>query len=115
MSHENVEAVRGIWEAVARFEFPADAFAEDVRWHTARDLPDPETCTGPAAVQGMLAEGGENGGEPGWPGGVLDAGEVVAVRWRGWGTGRGSGIPVEWHEAHTYALQDGKVVEVREF
>jgi ketosteroid isomerase-like protein len=116
MAQENVEAVRGIWEAFSRFEFPAEAFAEEVRWHTARDLPDPETCTGPAAVQGMLAEGWENVVDPGCEAEeVIDAGEVVAVRWRGWGTGRGSGIPVEWHEAHTYALRDGKVVEVREF
>lgn len=79
MSHENVEAVRGIWEAFSRFEFPADAFAEDVRWHTARDLPDPETCTGPAAVQGMLAEGWENVVDPGCEAEeVLDAGEPCA-------------------------------------
>ena len=116
MSQENVEIVRGIWEAFARFEFPVEAFADDVEWHTASDLPDRETCRGVPAVQRMLAEGWALVVEPACRAEELvDAGDSVVVRWRGWGKGRTSGIPVEWHEAHTYALRDGKVAQVREF
>jgi ketosteroid isomerase-like protein len=116
VSQDNVDIVRGIWEAFARFEFPAEAFAEDVKWHTARDLPDHETCTGLAEVQQMLAAGWETVVDPGCEAeDLVDGGERVAVRWRGWGTGRSSGIPIDWREAHTYTVRGGKVVEVREY
>ena len=116
MSQENVEIVREVWAAFARFKFPADAFADEIEWHTARDLPDRETCRGPAAVQRMLAEGWSTVVDPGCEAEeVLDAGNCVVVRWRGWGKGRTSGVPVDWHEAHTYALRDGLIAEVREF
>jgi ketosteroid isomerase-like protein len=116
MSQENLEIVRSIWEAFARFEFPAEAFADDVEWHTASDLPDRETCKGVPAVQQMLAEGLATVVEPALRADELvDAGDSVVVRWRGSGKGRASGIPIEWHEAHTYVLRDGKVAQVREF
>jgi ketosteroid isomerase-like protein len=116
MSQENVEVVRGIWRAFERFEFPAEAFADDAVWHTASDLPDRETCTGPVAIQQMLAEGWGAVIEPGCKAEeVTDAGEYVVVRWRGWGKGRASGIPIDWREAHIYAVRDRKVAEVHEY
>jgi ketosteroid isomerase-like protein len=116
MAHQDVALVRGVWDAFERFEFPADAFADDVVWHTARDLPDRETCSGPAAVQRMLAEGWGTVSDPGCEAEeMIDAGDDVVVRWRGWGTARVSGIPVDWHEAHIYGVRDGRIVEVREF
>ena len=116
MSRENVEIVKGVWAAFARFEFPAEAFADDVEWHTARDLPDRETCRGTAAVQQMLAEGWGTVVDPGCEAEeVMDAGQCIVVRWRGWGTARASGIPVDWHEAHTYVVREGLISEVREF
>ena len=45
----------------------------------------------------------------------LDAGDSVVVRWRGGGTGRSSGLAVEWYETHVYAVRDGRVAEVREY
>src|SRR5262249_17979393 len=88
----------------------------NVVWHTASDLPDSETCVGVDAVQQMLAIGwgtvadGSCRAEE-----IVDVGDRVAVRWTGRGKGRGSGIPIEWHEAHLYAVRDGRVVEVHEF
>jgi ketosteroid isomerase-like protein len=116
MSQENVEIVRAVWRAFSSFEFPTEAFAEDVEWHTAADLPDQETCKGQAAVQQMLATGWENVIDPGCEAEeFMDVGDRVVVRWRGWGKGRGSEVPIDWREAHAYTLQDGKVVEVREY
>jgi hypothetical protein len=64
----------------------------------------------------MLAAGWDTVVDPGCEAEkLMDVGERVVVRWRGWGKGRGSGIPVDWREAHTYARRDGKVVEVREY
>jgi ketosteroid isomerase-like protein len=116
MSRENVETVRAVWRAFSSFQFPTEAFAEDVEWHTAADLPDQETCKGHSAVQQMLATGWENVFDPGCEAEeFMDAGDRVLVRWRGWGKGRASGVPIDWQEAHTYKLREGKVVEVREF
>jgi hypothetical protein len=64
MSQENVEVVRAIWGVFMRAGFPADAFSDDVEWHTATDLPDSgsgsEPLRGPAQVARMLADGWEN-------------------------------------------------------
>jgi ketosteroid isomerase-like protein len=116
MSRENVEVVREVWNVFERGEFPSDLFDEDAEWHTAEDLPDTEVCRGHAAIQRMLATGWENVVDPGLRAEeLLDADDRVLVRWRGWGTGRGSGVPIEWHEAHAYELRDGMVVTVREY
>ena len=116
MSSENVEVVRAVWQAFARREFPAEVFADEVKWHTAADMPERETCTGVEAIQRMLATGWEHVVDPGLQAEeLIDAGARVVVRWRGWGTGRASGLPIDWHEAHTYELRDRKVIEVREY
>ena len=116
MSQENVGIVRALWRAFERFDVPPEAFAEDVEWHTAADLPDSEISRGASAIQQMLALGWENVVEPKLVAEeFIDAGDRVVVRWRGWGRGRASGLPIDWREAHIYRLRDGKVVEVREY
>src|SRR5689334_8972990 len=116
MSQENVEIVRSLWQAFERLEVPDAAFAEDAEWHTAVDLPDRETCRGVTEIQQMLAAGWDHVTDPSLAADEFaDAGDQVAVRWGGWGTARVSGLPIEWHEAHVYALSDGKVVLVHEY
>jgi ketosteroid isomerase-like protein len=116
MSQENVEIIRTLWRAFERGQVPAHAFADEAEWHTATDLPDAETCKGVKAIRQMLAMAWENTLNPGLAAEELrDAGERVVVRWRGWGTGRASGLPIDWHEAHIYELRGGKVVDVREY
>jgi ketosteroid isomerase-like protein len=116
VSQENVEIVRSLWGAFERGEVPPEAFAEDVEWHTASDMPDSETCRGVDAIQRMLATGWETVIDSGLAAEEFrDAGGRVLVRWRGWGTGRVSGLQVDWREAHTYLLREGKVAEVREY
>ena len=116
MSQQNVQIVREIWDAFERGGFPAELFDESAEWHTASDLPDAETCRGHVAIRQMLATGWENVVDPGLQAEeLLDAGDCVLVRWRGWGKGRGSGLPIDWREAHSYELRDGAVVTVREY
>ena len=116
MSQENVEIIRRLWDSFAAGSVPASAFADDVEWHTARDLPDPEVCRGLAQIARMLAEAWATVTEP-WlqVEELLGAGDQVVVRWRGGGIGRASGIPFEWNETHVYTLADQKVVRVREY
>ena len=116
MSQQNVEIVRALWRAFETSEIPPDVFAEEVAWHTASDLPDPETRLGRKAILRKLAADWENAVDPGCEAEeLIDAGKWVVVRWRGWGTGRASGLHMTWNETHTYELSDGKVVEVREY
>ena len=113
---KNVKIVQALWRAFERFEVPTEPFAEAVEWHTSADMPDSETCRGVAAIQQMLSAGWENIVDPGLEAEEMrDAGDLVAVRWRGWGRGRVSGVPIDWREAHTYTLRDGKIVEIHEY
>jgi ketosteroid isomerase-like protein len=116
VSQENVEIVREVWRIFMEYGFPTELFASDVRWHTAVDLPDRETCVGPEAVQRMLAAGWENVTEPYLDvEEIRDAGEHVLVSWRGGGRARASGAPFDWSKTHTHRVLAGKVVEVHEY
>jgi ketosteroid isomerase-like protein len=120
MSRENVEIVQAIWDAFARSRFPAEAFSEDVEWHTAPDLPDGGSGSDPVRgrfqVARMLAHGWETVEEP-WlqADEFLDSGDRVIVIWRGGGISRVGRVPVEWHETHIYDVADGHVRRVEEF
>src|SRR4051812_21452757 len=100
--------------------FPGEAFSDDVEWYRAVDLPDSgsgsEPVRGPAQVARMVADGWENVEKP-WlrVDEFLACGGRVVVTWRGGGTSRAGRVPVEWHEAHVYALAEGKVRRVDEF
>jgi ketosteroid isomerase-like protein len=116
MSQANVDAVSRVWEEFCAGRFPLDAFSDDLEWHVRADLPDSEVCHGPAQAAAMIADG--------WAQVVdtkieleeiAEAGDDVLVRWRGSGSGRGSGVPIDWRETHIYALRDGKIVSVREY
>jgi ketosteroid isomerase-like protein len=115
MSQENVEIVRRMWDVFAAGSFPADVFADGVEWHLARDIPDTGVCRGPAEIARMLTEGWATVTQP-WirVEEMVEAGDQVVVRWRGGGTGRASGIPMEWNETHVYTLADQKVLRVCE-
>lgn len=116
MPDEAIEVVRAVWEAFVRMDFPADAFDDEVRWHTASDLPDAGTVRGPAAVANMLAEGWATVTEPElWVEGIAAVGELIVVGWGARGQGRASGIAAEWREAHVYRVRGGVVAEVWEF
>jgi ketosteroid isomerase-like protein len=120
MSSENVRVVEAMWDVFRRGGFPTGAFSEDVAWYVAPDVPESgpgsKPLRGPEEIRQMLASGWETVSDP-WlkTDEVIDRGDRVVVRWRGGGIGRGSEIPVEWHETHVYSLKDGKVCEVREY
>jgi ketosteroid isomerase-like protein len=120
MSQANVELVRGVWAEFVRFGFPDDMFTADATWHVAADEPEGGSSgrpmVGTTEIRRMLASFWETVGTP-WVQAdeFLDAGDSVIVRWRGGGTGRSSGVAVEWHETHVYVVRDNRVAEVREY
>src|SRR5436190_9302332 len=114
MSQENVDVVRGVWAEFVRGGFPDDMFTADATWHVAADEPEGGSTGGPVVgtseIRTMLASFWETVKAP-WVQAdeFLDAGDSVIVRWRGGGTGRSSGLAVEWHETHVYLVRDGRV------
>ena len=120
MSQENVELVERVWAEFVRWAFPDDMFTTDATWHVAADEPEGGSSAGPIVgtteIRRMLASFWETVEAP-WVQAdeFLDAGDSVVVRWRGGGTGRASGIAVEWEETHVYVVRAGKVAEIREY
>ena len=76
MSRENLESVWRMWDALAAGSFPVDAFADDVEWHLARDIPDTGVCRGPAEIAHMLTESQRRTSE-----------RTERRRWKPWGCG----------------------------
>src|SRR5438876_604962 len=65
-------------------------------------------AAGPKPSARMLADGWANVVEPGCRAEeIIDAGEHVVVRWRGWGNGRTSVIPVETRYLRVWDLTWG--------
>jgi ketosteroid isomerase-like protein len=101
MSRENVEVVRGIWEADRRRD------AEAVRAGTAR---------GPDGIQAAWRRWYEafEDVQFEWDE-VAEAGDDVVVRYRCRAPGRGSGAVVDQAITLLWTLRTGKVVRIRAY
>lgn len=117
MSRWNVEQVKGVYDAFARGEFPADAFDEDAEWHTDPLLPRPMTFYGRDEVasyferfigawKALHAEPVDFEARPGE--------QVIATVRMGPPTGSAAG-DIEASVAHLWTLNHGKVARVRVF
>ena len=119
MSLENVEIVRGIWEADRRRdrEAASAAYAPNVEW---------EDNTGLWGDWGVAH--GPNGVQQAWRrwyeafenveiefGEVADAGDVVVVTYHLSARGRGSGVEVRQPITLVWTLVAGKAVRIRSY
>ena len=122
MSQENVEAVRGIYDALARRDAvtPFEVYAEDIIW----DLSQART----AFLFTKPVYRGHEGVRQGWREWLsafgeidaeveelLDAGDQVVAVIREREVGRASGVPVQATHAAVWTLADGKVIRMRLF
>ena len=119
MSEENVEIVRGVYEAWQRgdFEVALEPFHEDIEWFGPPEAPgSSEGVRGREGVQHALA---------GWLGAWVDfrfelrelidhGDEVLAGGWQH-GRGKGSGVEVSEETFSVWTLQAGKIVRQRMF
>jgi ketosteroid isomerase-like protein len=122
MSEENVEVVRGIYDAVARRDVvsPFEVYAEDIVWDVSNARR--------AFLIPKLAYQGHEGVRQFWRDGLsvfgevdfdveelIDAGEQVVAVIREREVGRTSGVPVEASHLAVWTLADGKVIRMRLF
>ena len=119
MSQENVDVVRGIWEADRRHDLAAvqAAYAPNVEWEDLAGLwGDWGVARGPdgirqawrrwyEAFEDVQIEFGE----------VAAAGDVVVVTYQLGARGRGSGVEVQQTITLVWALEAGKVVRIRAY
>ena len=119
MSHQNVEVVRGIWEADRRRDVAAvsAAYAPNVEWEDHAGLwGDWGVARGPdgirqawrrwyEAFEDVQIEFGE----------AADAGDVVVVTYELSARGRGSGVDVRQAITLVWTLEAGKVVKIRAY
>jgi len=120
MPKENIELVRGIYEAFTAGDVPAvlDAFSPDIVWNEADDFiyADRSPYVGPEAVlDGVFARcAGE------WDGFAVEidelhnAGDTIIALGRYLGTYKATGKPQRTQLAHVWYLKDGKVVRFQQ-
>jgi uncharacterized protein len=116
MSRENVELVRGIYEAFARRDIEAViAVADpDIRFYDRADRPGATVYVGHEGLRrfaGSDLDVFENVRYE--PAEFIDRGDHVVVRIRQAGRGKASGAAVEEEIANVWTLRDGRCVEMR--
>jgi uncharacterized protein len=118
MSQENVEIVRGLYEAWQRGDFEAgmEPFDEDVEWFNPPEAPGSGSFRGREGVRHAMAS---------WIGAWVDfrfelrelidhGDEVLACGWQH-GRGKGSGVDVSEESFSVWTLRANKIVRQRMF
>ena len=122
MSEENVEIVRGIYDAVARRDgvAPYEVYAEDIVWDFSNSrralLFTKPVYQGHEGVQQFWREGLSVFGEIDFEvGELIDVGDQVLAVIREHEVGRASGVPVEATHLAVWTLAEGKVTQLQVF
>jgi ketosteroid isomerase-like protein len=121
MSQEDVNTVRGIYEAFGRGDIPLVIAALDpeVEWWEAENFiyADNNPYIGPNAVlEGVFMRiGSEWDGFTVSPKGVLDAGDTVIGHGHYSGTYKKSGKHVRAQFAHFFSFRNGKIVKFQQY
>ena len=121
MSQENVELIRGLYDAFARGDV-ADVMGRmspDIEWNEAENFPysDGNPYVGPGAIaSGVFARcGSEWDGFAAVPEEFLDAGDTVVVLGRYTGTYKATGRPQNAQMVHVWRIRDGKAAGFQQY
>lgn len=115
-----LDIVRGLYAAFAAGDVPAflAALSPDIRWCEAEGFPlaDGNPYIGPdAIVRGVFARLGDHWSEfRVEPGEFAGSGDVVTMFGRYRAVGKKTGKPLDVQVAHTFWVQDGKVVRFQQ-
>jgi ketosteroid isomerase-like protein len=121
MSQENVQIIRGIYEAFARGDVPAvlQALDAQIEWREADNFPyaDGNPYLGSqASVEGVFMRlGAEWDGFAAQPDTLLDAGEHVVALGTYSGTYKTTGRQVRAQFAHVWTVAQGKVQKFQQY
>ena len=119
MSEQNVELVKGVYDAFGRGDVPAvlGAFADDIEWFEAEGMPYGGLHRGPDAVAqkvfGPITEDVE--GFAVTPEELIGSGTTVAAVVRYTGTGKATGKALDVPVVHVWDIRDGKMARFRQF
>ena len=117
MSQQNVETIRGIYDAFARGDIPAiiDQLDADVAWHSPATLPWGGSERGPDGALAFFGRLGSAVDElQAETKAFLDAGDHVVVLGTHHGRSKaGTSFEAEW--AMVWKLRDGRIVEFRDY
>jgi uncharacterized protein len=121
MSRENVQIVRGLYEAFGRGDVPSvlSQMDQGIEWNEAENFiyADRNPYLGPQAVlEGVFMRlGSEWEGFTVTPSEWLDAGDRVVVLGTYSGTHKVTGKQVRAQYAHIWSLRDGRVVRFQQY
>ena len=121
MASDNLQRVRGAYEAIARGDVEQflGVLDEQVRWSEAEHFPywPGEAFVGPQAVlEGVLARIGQDFDDFRIDVERMhDAGDTVVVEARYRATSKATGRPLDAQVAHVWELQDGKTVRWQQY
>ena len=114
MSQENVQVVRGTFDAMRRRDHRAAArgFHADAVWHNTTEFPGPRSCVGRDAImefwKGMLDPfDGDTSVER-----LIEGEDTVVLGLHSVGRGKASGVPIDVHWSAAFHLREGKISRV---
>jgi len=119
MSEQNVEFVKGIYDAFSRGDVPAvlGAFTDDIEWFEAEGMPYGGLHRGPEAVAqnvfGPITEDVEDFAVT--PEQIIGSGATLAAVVRYTGTGKATGKVLDVPVVHIWEIRDGKLARFRQF
>jgi ketosteroid isomerase-like protein len=114
MSHENVELVRGFYEAFGRGDLESALAVFDPRIVAFdHDIPDPGEYQGLGGLSRWQADWETSWESWRWdPEEFIEAGDRVVAVLRVYARGRGSGVDVERVDGAVWTLQDSKCIRL---
>lgn len=119
---DNVEVMKGLYDAFGRGEIPTvlGAMSPAIKWHQAENnpyRPSGEAWVGPDAVLNNLfiRLGGEWDGFAVHPKSFHGAGDSVIVEARYSGTYKATGKGMDTQVCHVWDLKDGKVTRFQQY
>jgi len=121
MSLENLQLIRGIYEAFGRGDVPGvvGAMAPDMVWNEAENFPyaDGNPYCGPEAILGGVFArlGSEWDGFAATPEEYLDAGDTVVVLGRYHGICKATGLAMDAQLAHVWRVAEGKAARFQQY
>jgi ketosteroid isomerase-like protein len=112
MSQSNLEIVRAIYDAWLEGRSARSFMDADVEYVNPPDAVEPGTRRGREAFRGIRDAYDDVRIQPQE---FIEAGSDVVVIATVHATGRGSGVPIEWHHGYIWTIEDGLAVRFRWF